>query len=120
MLSLVLNSMQVNSIPKELFETLVQEALKVPARVWIQAFKGPLLENISEELERIKCPTLLIWGDQDHRSLKRDQNALLGAILDSQLEVYGGAGHLLHLEEPRRFASDIAAFLEDISAKGDR
>jgi pimeloyl-ACP methyl ester carboxylesterase len=112
-------SMRVKEITEELFEMLVQDALKVPARVWIQAFEGRLSERISEELERIMCPTLLLWGDQDHRSLRSDQNALLGAIPDSRLEVYQGAGHLLHLEEPGRFASDIAAFAEDFISKGD-
>jgi pimeloyl-ACP methyl ester carboxylesterase len=108
-----LASMRVRKIPEELFEMLVQDALKVPARVWIQAFEGRLSENISAGLERIVCPTLLLWGDQDYRSLRSDQNALLGAIPDSRLEVYQGSGHLLHLEEPRRFASDIAAFVEN-------
>jgi pimeloyl-ACP methyl ester carboxylesterase len=112
-------NMRVKEIPEELFEMVVQDALKVPARVWIQAFEGRLLERISEELERIMCPTLLLWGDQDHRSLRSDQNALLGSIPDSRLEVYQGAGHLLHLEEPGRVASDIAAFSEDFISKGD-
>lgn len=114
-----LASMLVKSIPAELFETILQEALKVPSRVWKQAFEGRLLENLSEELERIMCPTLLLWGDQDQRSLRRDQNALLAAIPTSRLEPYQGAGHLLHLEEPRRFASDLAAFVEDIVSSSD-
>jgi len=112
-------SMRVQSIPEESFEILVQEALKVPARVWIQAFEGRLLENISDELKRIRCPALFIWGDQDQRSSLSDQKAFLAAIPDSRLEVYHGAGHLLHLEEPRRFASDIAVFVEDIVTRGD-
>jgi pimeloyl-ACP methyl ester carboxylesterase len=32
-------SMRVKEIPEELFEMVVQDALKVPARVWIQAFR---------------------------------------------------------------------------------
>lgn len=110
-------SMRVKPIPDELFEIVVQEALKVPARVWIQAFEGRLLENIGEELDSIHCPSLLIWGDQDHRSLKSDQDALLDALPDSLLTVYQGAGHLLHLEEPSRFALDVMAFLENTIAR---
>ena len=112
-------SMRVKPITEDLFEIVVLEALKVPSRVWIQAFEGRLKENISEELESINCPTLLIWGDQDKRSLRSDQKELLGATPDSRLKVYHGAGHLLHLEEPGRFASDIAAFAEDFISKGD-
>ena len=112
-----LTSMRVKPIPDELFEIVVQEALKVPARVWIQAFEGRLLEKIGEELDSIHCPSLLIWGDLDHRSLESDQDALLDAIPDSFLSVYQGAGHLLHLEEPSRFALDVMAFLENTIAR---
>ena len=110
-----LTSMRVKEIPEQLFEVLMQEALKVPARVWIQAFEGRLLETIAEKLKRISCPTLLIWGDQDQRSLRGDQDALLLAIPESRLIVYRGAGHLLHIEEPLRFASDVATFAEEVT-----
>jgi pimeloyl-ACP methyl ester carboxylesterase len=109
-----LSSMRVESISEELYEILIQEALKVPARVWIQAFEGRLVETLSEQLERISCPTLLIWGEQDQRSLRSDQDALLAAIPDSRLIVYHEAGHLLHLEEPRRFAANLTAFVEEL------
>lgn len=112
-----ITSMRVKSIPEELFEEVLQEAHKVPARVWKDAFEGRLLENISEKIEHITCPTLLIWGAQDQRSLRSDQNELLEEILDSRLEVYNGTGHLLHLEEPKRLASDIEAFLEEIEER---
>jgi len=110
-------SMRVKPIPEELFELFVREALKVPARVWIQAFEGRLKDRIAEELDRIQCPTLLIWGDADHRSHQEDQDALLRNIRGSQLRVYGGCGHLAHIEEPERFALDIAAFLEETVAR---
>lgn len=108
-----LASMRVKPIPEALFETFVEDALKVPARVWIQAFAGRLKNRIAEEYGRIQCPTLLIWGNRDQRSLEEDQDALLRAIPRSQLRIYPDCGHLIHIEEPRRFAQDIAAFLEE-------
>jgi pimeloyl-ACP methyl ester carboxylesterase len=110
--------MRVKPIPEELFEIGVQEALRVPARVWMQAFEGRLKDRMAEEFDRIQCPTLLIWGDRDHRSLEEDQDALLREIRGSQLRVYPGCGHLVHIEEPRRFALDIAAFWEETVATG--
>jgi pimeloyl-ACP methyl ester carboxylesterase len=112
-----ITGMRVKPIPEELFEEVLQEAHKVPARVWIEAFEGRLLENISEKIGLINCPTLLIWGDQDHRSLRSDQNELLREISDSRLKVYSETGHLLHLEEPKRLASDIEFFLEEIKER---
>jgi pimeloyl-ACP methyl ester carboxylesterase len=113
-----LDSMRVKPISDELFEVLYHEALKVSAMVWIQAFEGRLIDNISEELGRIQSPTLLIWGDQDHRSLWKDQEAILAAIPDSRLKLYKGCGHLVHLEESKDFASDIANFLEEVTIVG--
>ena len=84
----------------------------------LMAFAGRLKDRIAEEFGRIECPTLLIWGDRDHRSLQEDQYALLREIQGAQLKIYPGCGHLVHIEEPRRFALDIAAFWEETVATG--
>jgi pimeloyl-ACP methyl ester carboxylesterase len=41
-----------------------------------------------------------------------DQQALVAAIAASRLVLYPGAGHQVHWEEPRRFASDLVALVE--------
>lgn len=101
-------------VPEEFFETLVQEALKVPARVWRGAFKSFLEDDLSGELDKIKAPTLIIWGDRDAIVSRRDQEALAAAIVGSRLVVYAGAGHSPNWEEPARFASDLVAFVESL------
>ncbi len=67
-----------------------------------------------EELDKIKAPTLIVWGDQDAILPRSDQEALAAAIAGSRLVVYPGAGHALYWEEPARFASDLVAFIEDL------
>lgn len=101
-------------VPEKFFETLVQEALKVPARVWIASFQGLLEDDLSRELDKIKSPTLIVWGDRDAILSRSDQEMLAAAIEDSRLIVYGGAGHSPHWEDPERFAADLAAFMEDL------
>lgn len=110
-----LASMWADSIPDEKFDIILEDAVKVPARVWIQAFEARLSGNNSMDLEEIQCPMMLIWGDQDPRSLRSDQNELLSRIQNSNLKVYQGAGHLPHLEEASRFASDVLAFYERVT-----
>jgi pimeloyl-ACP methyl ester carboxylesterase len=100
-------------VPQPFLETMAQENLKVPARVWRAAFEGLLQDDSFGELDRIKAPTLIIWGDQDAIVPRSDQEALAGAIVGSRLVVYPGAGHALYWEEPSRIASDLAAFIED-------
>jgi len=101
-------------VPPAFFETVVQESLKLPARVWKAALVGAILEaDFSGELARIQAPTLIFWGDQDALT-RNGQEALMAAVAGSRRVVYPGAGHGLHWEEPERFASDLTAFVEDL------
>jgi non-heme chloroperoxidase len=107
-------------VPQAFLETIVQETLKVPARVWRAVFEGFLEDDLSGELDSIKAPTLIIWGDQDAFCSRSDQDALAAAIEGSELVIYPGAGHGLHWEEPGRFAADLLAFTENLGGSGTR
>lgn len=104
----------VQPVPQAFLETLIQESMKVPAWVWRATFEGLLEDDSLEELNRIKAPTLIVWGDQDAIVPRSDQETIATTIADSRLIVYPGAGHSLYCEEPVRFASDLAAFIVDI------
>jgi non-heme chloroperoxidase len=99
---------------KAFFETIVQESLKVPARVWRAAFEGFLEDDFSAELSKIKAPTLIIWGDQDAFCPRSDQTVLSNDIAGSRLLVYPGTGHAVHWEEAERFALDLTAFAKGL------
>jgi non-heme chloroperoxidase len=98
-------------VPQAFLETIVQENLKVPARVWIATFEGLLEDDSLGELDKIKAPTLVVWGDQDAILPQSDQETLAAAITGSRLLVYPGAGHAFYWEDPGRVASDLAAFI---------
>lgn len=100
-------------MPQRFLETVVQESLKVPARVWRAALEALLETDFSGELGKIRAPTLIVWGDQDAFCPRSDQE-VLAAIAGSQLVVYPGAGHALHWEEPDHFAADLVAFAETL------
>jgi non-heme chloroperoxidase len=78
-------------VPGAFLEIMIQESLKVPARVWRAAFEGFLEDDFAGELSRIEAPTLILWGDQDALCSSGDQDALLAAIPGSRLIVYEGA-----------------------------
>lgn len=101
-------------VPPAFFDTIVQESLKVPARVWRAALEAHLEADYLDELGRIKVPTLIIWGDQDAIHPRSEQDTLAAAIGGAQLVVYSGAGHALHWEEPERFAADLVAFVKKL------
>jgi non-heme chloroperoxidase len=104
----------IKPIPEDFFEVLVTEAMKVPARVWIESFQHLLEEDCSREVYKITAPTLIVWGDRDAVLPRADQDALVDAIEGAKLRVYSGLGHSPHWEEPQRFASDLTAFIRSL------
>jgi pimeloyl-ACP methyl ester carboxylesterase len=66
---------------------------------------------LSNEINKIQCPTLLMWGDEDRwvppkliENWKRDLRNL-------EVKVYEGAGHIPMEERPIETARDAHAFL---------
>lgn len=98
-------------------DMIVQESLKVPARVWRAAFEGFLEDDVDRHLHRITAPTLVLWGARDAFVTRADQDALASAVAGSRLVVYERAGHALHWEEPERFASDVVAFVQSLTGR---
>lgn len=47
------------------FESLVNESLKLPARIWKAAMNGLMEADFTAELKNIQKPTLIFWGEKD-------------------------------------------------------
>lgn len=99
-------------VPAEFLETVIQESLKVPARVWREAFTALREDDVAEDSRRIAVPVLIISGDRDGFASLSEVEARAATIPGARLLVYPGAGHGLHWEEPARFAADLTAFAE--------
>jgi pimeloyl-ACP methyl ester carboxylesterase len=98
-------------IAPDFLAAVVDESLKVPARVWRDAFAGVLEADLTPSLGRIAAPTLLLWGDTDVMADAAQQVRLGEGIAGAELRVYSGGGHAVHWETPERVAADIAAFV---------
>ncbi|HVP30805.1 MAG TPA: alpha/beta fold hydrolase [Myxococcota bacterium] len=61
---------------------------------------------LAEEL-----PTLLIWGERDPLIPVRHAHAAHESIPGSRLEVFPGAGHFPHRDDPRRFVDLLQEFV---------
>ena len=107
-------------VPLAFVDMVVQESLKVPARVWREAFEGFLEDDVDRDPHRITAPTLVLWGARDALVTRADQDALVSAVKNSRLVVYERAGHALHWEEPERFAADVAGFVESLGGSEAR
>ena len=91
-------------------DACVLESLKVPARIWREAFAGFLDLDHRGELGRITAPTLIADGDRDAIFTPVHQRALRDAIPGSELLIYAGGGHAAHWEDPDRVTADLATF----------
>jgi pimeloyl-ACP methyl ester carboxylesterase len=56
-------------------------------------------------------PTLIAWGDRDEIIPVEHAHAAHELLPGSRLEIFEGAGHFLHVEEPARFAELLADFV---------
>jgi pimeloyl-ACP methyl ester carboxylesterase len=98
-------------VPEAFFERVVNETLKLPARVWRATIDGWFAEELWGDPERLRMPVLLVWGDRDALMSRADQDRLLAELPSAVLRVYEETGHAPHWEHPQRFADDLERFL---------
>jgi non-heme chloroperoxidase len=102
-----------NDVVPELLHQLIEEVLKVPARVWKQTFAALLDYDDIACLPRVLAPTLLVWGDIDGLVSRAMQDQLVRHIPTVRLFVYPGVGHTPRWDDPSRYSSDVAAFVTE-------
>ena len=113
---------QLSTLAREMapdhLDTIVAETLKVPARVWREAFAGFLrTPDFTSELTGVSVPAVLMWGDRDTYALRPAQDRLLAVIPGARLIIYEGHGHAFHWEDPERFANDLTAFVTETTTR---
>jgi pimeloyl-ACP methyl ester carboxylesterase len=113
----LIEAMVAREVPEAVMTMLCEENLKVPARVWRDAFEGLLAADPPLDTGRISVPTVIVWGARDTLLPRRDQEAMATEIPGARLVVYPDVGHLPVLEAPARVAADIAALCEVIAAR---
>ncbi len=59
----------------------------------------------------IHIPTLVVWGTQDRMIPAWHATTAQQAIAGSRVELFEGAGHFPHLEQPERFAGLLGEFM---------
>jgi pimeloyl-ACP methyl ester carboxylesterase len=67
-------------------------------------------EDFGPLLPRVRCPTLLIWGDRDDAVPVAHARRMERDIPDAGLVLFEGAGHFPYLDEPARYCRVIRHF----------
>lgn len=81
--------------------------------VWEPYMHNPRLKR---RLKRIQIPALYLRGAQDGFISQDYASAFAALLLDGRLDLVEGAAHVPELEQPRRLADKIAAFIRATAA----
>jgi pimeloyl-ACP methyl ester carboxylesterase len=65
----------------------------------------------ADHFQRLRVPTLFIYGDRDHHGSPDDAVRVCRLMSDARVEVVEGAGHVPWLAQPDRCAELAAAFV---------
>jgi pimeloyl-ACP methyl ester carboxylesterase len=63
-------------------------------------------------LQKIKAPTLLIWGEQDQMIPSSNAQSYAGVLLNSTTILVPKLGHLLQEEQPEKGLTAVIQFLD--------
>jgi len=89
-----------------------RDAAAIPVRAWLAILdQGLNLRDLRANLQRIRAPTLLIWGGKDNLFGARDRCSLRAALPQAEVRLFEGLGHNPYWEDPQAVASVINPFL---------
>lgn len=72
----------------------------------------------AEDYSKIKCPTLVVWGEADSMIPTSSGKRLAAAIPGARFAGIPGSGHTCQIETPAEFVAIVGAFLDETVAIG--
>lgn len=75
------------------------------------AWQFPYSPKLRGRLARVHVPALVLWGARDRLIPLAHAQAYADALPEARLVILPAAAHYPYLEEPQRFADEVAAFL---------
>lgn len=79
----------------------------------IHAARSAKKDNLLNELKNIKCPVLLLWGEDDLVTTIEVAEMFKKNIPNAKLVTVKGCGHAPMIEHPEWFAKEVEVFLKE-------
>ena len=79
-----------------------------------EIMKNILAEDLTSCLDKIKSPTLLVWGREDKTTPLADGEIMKEKIKDSKLIIIDNANHSLPYQKAEEFAKIVEEFIKKI------
>lgn len=76
-----------------------------------KTFVNVVNEDLTEDMKKISCPTLIIWGENDKDTPVEFGKKMESLIPDSKFFILPGAGHFSFLDQPEEFAKNLHEFM---------
>ena len=97
-----------------LINTVKKQMLKTRPSVLQGDYRACDAFNISDQLDQVQVPTLIVVGEQDKMTPLRFSEELERGIQDADLVILPQTGHMLPLEKPQSTANLARTFLEKV------
>jgi pimeloyl-ACP methyl ester carboxylesterase len=113
----------VDAINANCFSETAQQNLLQLSRQFMLKMRPPVLLgdflachefNVSDQLDQIKVPTLVICGAEDKMTPPKFSESLRAGIANSTLHILDHAGHMVMLEQPDEVAELLKRFLDGL------
>ena len=86
--------------------------LKCPGEIEAELYRNSLSPDTWDLLPRVRCPTLVIRGENTEPLLARVAEGVAKRIPDARLATIAGGSHFVPMEQPEAIAAEALAFLE--------
>lgn len=101
---------------RDVMARIGEQILSTPVDGFAGACAAIAKVDTLDRLKEIRCPVLIIVGDQDHGTPPEMARAIHENLPGSELRVIPSAAHLSNVEQPDVFNQALAAFLARIQA----
>lgn len=108
---LIIERAYAQSAPADLIAQGREAFLKTNPHVLADDLHACAAYTIKDQIHHIRCPTLLLCGDDDRITPLKFSVSLQQALPNATLTILHGAGHMALIEQPDRVNAAMSAFL---------
>lgn len=108
------NHLYGSSTPDNKREEAMREMNELSPAVYWADFEACNKFDRVLSVEKIKVPSLIIVGDEDVMTPVKYSQFLSSNLLNSQLRIIKGAGHMCMLEKPTEVTEEIINFIDEL------
>ena len=98
---------------------LHESILALHVESYLKTIAASVSFDRSNDMAAVDVPVQLIYGEHDRLTPPSIGEALLACLADARLDIIEDAGHLSNLEQPDRFNSVLAGFLDQHAGLAD-